>query len=305
MGTRWSCKPTAERLKTEAQQQIEHLNQTGIRPGLAVILVGNHPASQVYVGKKLQTCRELAMHSVCVTLPEDVTAETILGEIDRLNRDPEIHGILVQLPLPKHLPAEIIINRIHPDKDVDGFHPVNVGRLSLGQPGLFPCTPMGIMALLSDSGVSLKGKHAVIVGRSNIVGKPMAQLLLSQHATVTMVHSRTETPQAICAQGDLVIAAVGIPHLIDHHWLKKDALVVDVGINEVNEEDEARRLFASQPKKLAKFLENGRALVGDVATQEALSVAHWVTPVPGGVGGLTIGQLMLNCCLAAQFQKEK
>lgn len=299
-GKRWSTKATVERLMEKARQDTQELKNKGIEPHLAVMLVGENPASKVYVSHKVKACEELGIRSTRIKLDDDVPAEVVFSEIDRLNMDPQVHGILVQLPLPKHISTDRVIESIDPDKDVDGFHPVNVGRLSLGQEGLFPCTPMGVIELLKDTLDSLKGLHAVVVGRSSIVGKPMAQLLLAEHSTVAFIHSRARDPKAICQQADLVIAAVGVPGLVDADWVKPGAYVVDVGINEITDKDKAERLIPSDSKKMKRFLEQGRVLYGDINYDQVKSKATLVTPVPGGVGPLTIAHLMVNCVVAAQ-----
>jgi methylenetetrahydrofolate dehydrogenase (NADP+) / methenyltetrahydrofolate cyclohydrolase len=301
MGKRWAVKATVDRLLAQAKIEVAKLGEIGVQPHLAVILIGENPASKVYVSSKVRTCEELGIRSTLIAMPAEVTQADLLARVDELNQDPSVHGILVQLPLPKHIEESAVIHRIDPDKDVDGFHPVNVGRLSLGERGLFPCTPMGVMALLADAGVDLRGKHAVVVGRSNIVGKPMAQLLLAQHCTVTIVHSRTPAPEALCRQADIVVAAVGRPGLVRGSWIKPGALVVDVGINELVDGAEVERLVEVGSKKWEAFQEKGRVLYGDVHYNEALEIAAFVSPVPGGVGALTIAHLMVNCVMAAQW----
>lgn len=300
MATRWSTKATAERLLDKAKAGAARLKEKGIEPHLAVILVGGDPASKVYVTKKVETCQELGLRSTEILLPEETTTAELLTRVEQLNSDNGVHGILVQTPLPKQIDEAAVLYAVHPDKDVDGFHPINVGRLSIGAPGLFPCTPMGVIEALKDSDLNLEGKHAVVVGRSNIVGKPMAQLLLAENCTVSIVHSRTRNPQALCRQADIVIAAVGKPGLVDADWLKEGAYVVDVGINNITDPALAERLFKDGGKKIAAFRKRGRALCGDVDYQSAISVAGKVTPVPGGVGPLTIAHLMLNCTTAAE-----
>ena len=300
MNQRWACKPTAERLLAESAQRVAALEQKGIKPHLAVVLVGENPASQVYVRNKIKTCESLGIRSTFKRMPATIETEGLLAAIEALNRDDSVHGILVQLPLPRQIDESIIIAAVDPDKDVDGFHPVNVGRLSLGEPGLFPCTPMGVMALLEDSGLALKGMHAVVVGRSNIVGKPMAQLLLSVNCTVSIIHSRTREPRSLAKTADLVIAAVGRPGLVDGSWLKPGAHVVDVGINEITDPELAARLIPENTKKMAAFRQKGRVLYADLNYHSALQVAARVTPVPGGVGKLTIAYLMTNCITAAE-----
>lgn len=300
MGKRFSCKSTVDRLLNEAKQRSEALKGKGIEPHLAVVLVGENPASRVYVAAKIKTCEDLGIRSTYEKMPVESTTEAILSVVTRLNNDDSVHGILVQLPLPKHVDESAVIHAINPDKDVDGFHPVNVGRLSLDEPGLFPCTPMGVIELLKDSDLNLSGKHAVVIGRSNIVGKPMAQLLLKENCTVTIMHSRTQNPDAVCRQADIVVAAVGRPGMVRGDWLKPGAVVVDVGINEVSDAVQAKTLLKPGSKKMAAFEEKGRVLVGDVDYHSALDVADLVTPVPGGVGKLTIAHLMTNCVVAAE-----
>jgi len=298
MGKRWACKPTAERLLAKAGAEVSALKLSGVTPHLAVVLVGENPASRVYVAHKIKTCETLGIRSTCKTLPDTCDTASLLAVIGDLNRDPEVHGILVQLPLPAGIDASAIIAAIDPDKDVDGFHPVNVGRLALVEEGPLPCTPMGLMELLSGSGHELKGKHAVVIGRSNIVGKPMAQLLLSKHCTVSILHSRTHGPETLCRQADLVVAAVGRTGMVHAGWIKPGALVVDVGMNEIATAVEADRLLPENSKKRAAFDRKGRVLYGDVFYASVLEVAELATPVPGGVGLLTIAHLMVNCVTA-------
>lgn len=300
MGKRWGCKKTVERLMDQVKTEVTDLRDKGTTPHLAVVLVGENPASKVYVGAKVKACEALGIQSTYKKLEASASTQELVDLISELNNDPNVHGILVQLPLPKHMDESAIIACIDPDKDVDGFHPVNVGRLSIGEPGLFPCTPMGVIELLKDADVDLKGKHAVVVGRSNIVGKPMAQLLLKENCTVSIVHSRTQNPQALCSQADIVIAAVGVPGLVDADWIKPGALVVDVGINELTQVEDVDRLVPKASKKRASYDKNGRVLYGDVNYAKCLEVAELVTPVPGGVGKLTIAHLMVNCVAAAR-----
>jgi len=250
--------------------------QTGRAPGLAVVLVGEDPASNVYVRSKGKATREAGMESIEHRLPADVPAEDLLALVATLNADPAIDGILVQLPLPKHIDEQAVISAIDPDKDVDGFHPINAGRLSTGLPGFVPCTPFGCILLLKSVLPSLSGLEAVVVGRSNIVGKPMAQLLLRESCTVTVVHSRTKDVPAHIRRADIVVAAVGIPQMIKGDWLKPGATVIDVGINRTD-----------------------AGLVGDVDFASAVEVAGAITPVPGGVGPMTIACLLRNTLVSA------
>lgn len=253
-------------------------------PGLAVIIVGGNPASKVYVANKHRSCKEVGIYSEVIEMPAESTKEMLLEKIDELNRNVKIHGILVQLPLPEQMKADEaeILASIHPDKDVDGFHPVNAGRLSLGQESLTPCTPLGCMRMLELAGIDAAGKRAVIIGRSNIVGKPMFHLLLAQNATVTVCHSRTKDLAKIAREADILVAAVGRPHFVTADMVKKGAVVIDVGINRI------------APKKL----------VGDVDFENVKEVASAITPVPGGVGLLTIATLMHNTLKAANLQMQ-
>lgn len=273
----------AAKLREEAGQKAAELKEKyGITPGLAVIIVGENPASQVYVRNKHKACTELGFYSEGVELPEDTTREQLLAEIDRLNKDEKIHGILVQLPLPKALqPYEAeVLEAIDPLKDVDGFHPVNVGRLVTGQKALIPCTPHGCIRMLELAGVPIEGANAVVIGRSNIVGKPMLHLLLSRNATVTICHSRTKDLAEVTKQADILVAAVGKANFVTADMVKPGATVIDVGINRI------------APKKL----------VGDVDFEAVKEVAGAITPVPGGVGLLTIAMLMQNTVAAAELQ---
>jgi methylenetetrahydrofolate dehydrogenase (NADP+) / methenyltetrahydrofolate cyclohydrolase len=257
----------------------------GLKPGLAVVLVGEDPASKVYVKNKGQQTLEAGMHSVEHKLPAETSEADILQLVDSLNRDPQIHGILVQLPLPKHVNAEKVLNAIHPDKDVDGFHPVNVGRLWVGERSLVPCTPKGSIILAKSVKPDLKGLDAVVIGRSNIVGKPVAALLLRESCTVTVAHSQTRYLEGVVRGADIVIAAVGRPEMVKRGWIKPGAIVIDVGINRVP-------------------AENGKTkLVGDVAYAECAKVAGAITPVPGGVGPMTIACLLQNTVEAAKIQR--
>lgn len=277
-------KALARKIHGELITKIETFSvRTGVKPGLATVLVGSHEASKVYVNSKVKACAEVGIHSRKVELPGYVNQDALLREIDRLNQDPAIHGILVQLPVPKQISTERILAEVDSEKDVDGFHVVNVGRLATGQKGFVPCTPLGILRLLDEYEVPIEGVEAVIVGRSHIVGKPVAQLLLNRHATVTICHSRTRDLKAVCQRADILIAAIGKAEMVRGDWVKPGAAVIDVGIN--------RR-------------ENG-SLVGDVAFSEASERAGWITPVPGGVGPLTIAMLLSNTLDAAQRRVER
>jgi methylenetetrahydrofolate dehydrogenase (NADP+)/methenyltetrahydrofolate cyclohydrolase len=282
-------KVTAERLRAEVAEEVAALKaQHGLQPGLAVVLVGEDPASQVYVRSKGEHSKAAGMHSVTHRLPADVSQHELLGLVRQLNADPAIHGILVQLPLPKGLDEKAVIETIDPAKDVDGLHVVNAGRLAQGLPSLVPCTPLGCMIMLRETLGDLSGKRAVVVGRSVLVGKPVAQLLLAADCTVTIAHSRTQDLAAVCREADILVAAVGRPQMIKADWIKPGATVIDVGINRVPFRD---------PVKAA---EGKTKLVGDVAYKEASAVAGAITPVPGGVGLMTVACLLKNTVTAAK-----
>lgn len=270
-------KALAAQLMASLQGRVAALKARGVQPGLAVVLVGDDPASQIYVRNKERACQELSLHSETIRLPADTTQAALEAQIDRLNADPRIHGILVQLPLPAGLNEEAALARILPEKDVDGFHAVNAGKLMTGADGVIPCTPKGIRYMLKASGVPLAGKEAVVIGRSNIVGKPVAMLLLRENCTVTICHSRTENLPAVTRRGDILIAAVGKAGFVTADMVKPGAAVVDVGINRVD----------------------GK-VVGDVDFAAVSQVAGWISPVPGGVGKMTIGMLMENTIAAAE-----
>lgn len=266
-------KAIAAQVRQELKQRVERRIAAGKRPpGLAVILVGENPASQVYVGSKRRGCEECGILSIAHDLPADTGEEQLLSLIDELNADPTLDGILVQLPLPAHINEEAVIERIHPDKDVDGFHPYNIGRLTLQMPTQRPCTPRGVMTMLESTGIELAGLDAVVVGASNIVGRPMALELLMARCTVTVCHSRTKDLEAKVRAADLVVVGVGRPEMVKGDWIKPGAIVVDVGINR---------------------LESGQ-LVGDVEFTGASEKAAWITPVPGGVGPMTVATLLQN-----------
>ena len=275
-------------VREDVAKEVARLKTLGIVPGLSVVLVGEDPASAVYVRSKGKACEEAGMRGETIRLPADTSEAKLLEQVDALNEDPRVHGILVQMPLPKHMSADKVIRRIRPDKDVDGFHPVNVGKLSIGErDGFVPCTPAGAIELLVRSGVETRGKDAVIVGRSNIVGKPMAALLMQDapggNATVTVCHSRTADLAAHTRRADILVAAIGRPEMVTGDMIKPGAVVIDVGINRVTD--------ASAPK--------GYRIVGDVEFASARAVASLITPVPGGVGPMTIAMLMKNTVRAA------
>ena len=274
-------KKEAELLREEIKKEVLEIKESKNKvPGLTVILIGNYTPSQIYVKNKEKNSKEVGMNSDVIKYPDDVTEKEILDKIKELNNDQNVSGILVQLPLPKQIDKEKIINAIHPSKDVDGFNPVNVGNLSSGYQGLVPCTPMGCLMLIKKVEKNLSGKHAVIIGRSNLNGKPMAQLLLKENCTVTIVHSKTKNLQQECLKADILVAAVGVPNLVKKDWVKKDAIVIDVGINKLNDK-----------------------IVGDVEFDQVKDIAKAITPVPGGVGPMTIACLLKNtleCFKASQ-----
>ena len=268
----------SQQLRTQVSQRVAQLKSKGITPGLAVILVGENPASQVYVRNKVKACEDTGMHSILERYPASMSEGDLLARVEALNQDPSIHGILVQLPLPNHIDAHKIIEAISPQKDVDGFHVASAGALMVGQPGFWPCTPYGCMKMLESIGYNLKGKHAVVIGRSNIVGKPMALMLLQQDATVTICHSHTANLKAITLQADVIVAAVGKRNVLTADMVKPGAVVLDVGMNR---NDEGK-------------------LCGDVDFDGVKEVAGYITPVPGGVGPMTITMLMVNTLESAE-----
>ena len=281
-----SGKIVSEKLRSELRDEIaEFKNKNGITPGLAVIMVGNNPASAVYVRNKHKACLDVGIESYQIEFPEDITEDQLLGKIDELNADDKVNGILVQLPLPNGINEERVIERISPEKDVDAFHPSNVGRIMIGNYSFLPCTPAGIISLLDYYNVEISGKRCAVVGRSNIVGKPMALLLTERNGTVTLCHSRTQNLDKILLESDIIVVAIGKPEFLKADMVKPGAVVIDVGINRTSE---------------------GR-LVGDVAFDEVSQVASMITPVPGGVGPMTITTLLRNTLLAAkmQFLKRK
>jgi len=296
-------KKVAEAIQAELATELQELAQKDLVPGLATVLVGEDPASQIYVRSKARTCEALGMHSESIQLPTETTTEELLEVVNRLNRNDEIDGILVQAPLPDHIDGDMILSSVLPEKDVDGFHPQNVGNLCSGKIGLAPCTPMGIMELLKREAIPIQGAEAVVVGRSNLVGQPLALLLLHQHATVTLCHSRTRDLPAVCRRADILVAAVGRPALLTRDYFKEGVVIIDVGINRVDDLEEVTRLVGKNSKRLPKIREKGSALVGDVHPRDPLGVAAAVTPVPGGVGPLTIAHLMKNTVIACKMRR--
>jgi len=281
-------KTISEGIYAELREKINSLKSKGTTPGLAVVLVGDDPASEVYVRMKGKKCEELGMHSVTVTLPENTPQEDLLKKIGELNNDKNIHGFLVQLPLPPHIDEKTVINAIDPKKDVDCFHPVNVGKMLIGEPDFLPATPAGVQQMLVRSGVETKGKHIVVVGRSNIVGKPMAAMMMQKgdgaDSTVTVVHSRTKDLPSITRQADILIVAMGKPNFVTADMVKEGAVVIDVGTNRVDDPASAK----------------GSKLVGDVDFENVKDKASAISPVPGGVGPMTICMLMANTVAAAE-----
>jgi methylenetetrahydrofolate dehydrogenase (NADP+)/methenyltetrahydrofolate cyclohydrolase len=272
----------------------------GVVPGLTVILVGQDPASQIYVRNKHRAASKAGIRSHIERLPTAIDEDQLLATVARLNADPAVHGILVQLPLPDHVDDRLVIESLDPSKDVDGFHPVNAGRLLIGLPGLVSCTPAGIIELLRFHDIPLAGRHAVVIGRSNIVGKPLAVLLLRENCTVTVCHSKTQDLPRVAAQADILIAAVGRRAFVTSEFIKPRAVVVDVGIHRIEDEDTCRRLYGDDADRLRAVREKGSTLVGDVHPLQARQRAGWLTPVPGGVGPLTIAQLLQNTLEAAK-----
>ncbi len=295
----------AEHIKQRVSKRIGELATLGIKPGLAAVIVGDNPASQVYVGSKVKTCQTLGLHSEKHELPAETSTEELLKHVERLNQDEAIDGILVQMPLPSQIDTRRILEAIDPAKDVDGFHPVNVGRLVQGQKALVACTPAGVIELLDYYKIPIAGAHAVVVGRSDIVGKPMALLLLHRHATITICHSKTPDLPALTRQADILIAAIGRTAMITGDHVREGAVVVDVGMNDATTEEEINRIFAEpeRAKRLEVLTKRGRTLVGDVEPRTVAEKALWLTPVPGGVGPLTIAMLMQNTLRAAEMRR--
>jgi len=292
----------AAAIRLETAEEVKALAAAGLRPGLAVVLVGHNPASEIYVRGKVKASEEVGIYSEQHTPPESITTQQLLTLIADLNRRDEIDGILVQLPLPPQIDSKKVLLAVDPAKDVDGFHPMNVGFLSTQRPGLVPCTPAGVMEILNRSHIPIAGREAVVVGRSDIVGKPVAMLLLNANATVTVCHSKTHDLPAVCRRADILVAAIGRAGMITHDFVKPGATVIDVGINKVTDRAEFQRLFAGNAKREETFRSKGAVLVGDVHPEVA-EVAGAITPVPGGVGPLTIAMLMSNTVRAAKLRR--
>ena len=292
----------AGEIRAEVTAQAKVLALSGVRPGLAVVLVGHNPASEVYVRGKVKSSGEVGLYNEQHTPPESATTEDLLALIAGLNRRDEIDGILVQLPLPAHVDAKKVLLAVDPAKDVDGFHPMNVGYLSTQRPGLVPCTPAGVMEILKRSQIPVAGQEAVVVGRSDIVGKPVAMLLLNQNATVTVCHSKTRDLPEVCRRADILVAAIGRAGMVTRDYVKPGATVIDVGINRITDPKEFDRFFAGNKKREETFLAKGSTMVGDVHPEVA-EIAGAITPVPGGVGPLTIAMLMANTVKAAMMRR--
>ncbi len=292
----------AAQIKAEIAEEVKALAASGLRPGLAAVLVGHDPASEIYVRSKVKTCEMLGIYSQQITPSESISTEDMLALVRKLNDRDDIDGILVQLPLPKQVDAKAVLLAVDPAKDVDGFHPVNVGNLSTQRPGLVPCTPMGCMEILRRSGIPIAGANAVVVGRSDIVGKPVAMLLLNANATVTVCHSKTQDLARVCRSADIVVAAIGRAGFVTRDFVKAGATVIDVGINRITGREQFERFFGGDVKREQEFAMKGSTLVGDVHPGVA-EVAGAMTPVPGGVGPLTIAMLMSNTVKAARLRR--
>ena len=287
-------------IKNELRPRVAALQAHGRPPGLAVVLVGHNPASEIYVRNKIKACQDLGIYSEALTPPDSISTDELLGIVAELNARPDIDGILVQLPLPPQVNTKRILLAVAPDKDVDGFHPCNVGNLVAGLPGPRACTPAGIIEILKRYQIPISGKRAVVVGRSDIVGKPVAMLLLHEHATVTICHSKTPDLAGVCRQAEILVAAIGRAAMLTADFLTTGVAVIDVGTNRIDDRAEAARIFRNSPEKLASFDKRGNLLVGDVDPLDVVEKASAYTPVPGGVGPLTIAMLMANTVASAE-----
>jgi methylenetetrahydrofolate dehydrogenase (NADP+)/methenyltetrahydrofolate cyclohydrolase len=293
-----------DQIYAELRVELDALRAAGITPGLAAVLVGENPASQIYVRNKIAACEQLGIFSAQISPPATITTEELLAIVAELNSRDDIDGILVQLPLPPQVDTKRVLEMVSPEKDVDGFHPVSLGRLVTGRPGLVACTPAGCMEILRRSGIRAEGANAVVLGRSDIVGKPMALLLMHANATVTICHSKTRNLPDVVRRADIVVAAMGRPWMVAPDWIHPGATVIDVGTNQITDAGEAEKLFANHPERLDAFRKKGSALVGDVHPGAA-EVAGGITPVPGGVGLLTIAMLMSNTVKAARLRRGR
>jgi len=292
----------AQEIRTEVAAQVRNMAAAAVRPGLAVMLVGHNPASEIYVRGKVKACEEVGVYSEKLTPHESATTAELLTVIEDLNRRNDIDGILVQLPLPPQVDSKKVLLAVNPAKDVDGFHPMNAGFLSTQRPGLVPCTPAGVLEILKRCQIPIAGREAVVVGRSDIVGKPAAMLLINANATVTVCHSKTHDLAAVCRRADILVAAIGRAGMITRDYVKPGATVIDVGMNTVTDAAEFRRFFAGNAKREETFRKKGSTLIGDVHPEVA-EVAGALTPVPGGVGPLTIAMLMFNTVKAAKMRR--
>lgn len=292
----------ASEIKAEVAAEVEIMTAAGLRPGLAAVLIGNHSASEIYVRNKVRACEALGIYSERIYEPELLTTREVLNVVDDLNQRDEIDGVLVQLPLPPTVDFKRVLTSVDPLKDVDGFHPLNMGNLATNRPTLASCTPLGVMEILKRSGIEIAGKDAVVVGRSDIVGKPMAMLLTNANATVTLCHSKTRNLAEVCRRADIVVAAIGHPAMITRDFIKPGATVIDVGINRVSDRAIIHELFDSDPQRQADFAKKGYTIVGDVDPRVA-EIAGAMTPVPGGVGLLTVAMLMVNTVKAAKMRR--
>ncbi len=295
-------KKIADDIRSEVAAEVRNMTAAGVRPGLAVILVGQNPASEIYVRGKVKSSEEVGIYSEKLTPPDAISTEELLDLVLDLNRRDEIDGLLVQLPLPPQVDSKRVLMAVDPAKDVDGFHPMNVGLLSTQRPGLVPCTPAGIIEILKRSDIPIAGQEAVVVGRSDIVGKPTAMLLINRNATVTICHSKTRDLPGVCRRADILVAAIGRAGMITREFVKSGATVIDVGTNRVTDRSEFERLFGGNAKREEMFRAKGSTLVGDVHP-EVYDVAGAITPVPGGVGPLTIAMLMSNTVKAARLRR--
>ncbi|MDE3181061.1 MAG: bifunctional 5,10-methylenetetrahydrofolate dehydrogenase/5,10-methenyltetrahydrofolate cyclohydrolase [Acidobacteriota bacterium] len=296
--------PIADSIKTGLTAEIAALKSRGIVPGLAAVLVGENPASQIYVRAKIKACEALGIYSEKIELPPTTGTEELLQRVNDLNARNEVDGILVQLPLPPQIDAKAVIAAVNPAKDVDGFHPVNAGNLATGRPGIVPCTPAGIIQILEHSQIPIRGARAVVIGRSETVGKPLAMLLLNRHATITICHSRTPHLSSVTSEADILVAAIGKPALVRWEFMKPGATVIDVGINRLTTEEEVCKVFHEPLEPLGRLAAKGSVLVGDVQPEDVRELASAYTPVPGGVGPLTVAMLMSNTVAAAKARRS-
>jgi methylenetetrahydrofolate dehydrogenase (NADP+) / methenyltetrahydrofolate cyclohydrolase len=293
----------AKTIKQEVADEVAEYAKRDLRPGLAAVLVGNDPASQIYVSNKVKTCEQLGLYSEKILLPETTSTKELLALVTDLNGRNEIDGILIQMPLPAQIDADLVLRSIDPAKDADGLHPVNLGRLASNEEGLRPCTPAGMIEMLERYDIKLSGAKAVVLGRSRLVGLPIALLLLHKNATVTICHSRTKDLAKVTSEADVLIAAIGRMAMVNGQFIKPGAVVVDVGMNHVKTLEDLEQLYPDNPKRRAAFEKNGYTLVGDVNPKEAMETAGYFTPVPGGVGPLTIAMLMKNTLTAMKMRR--